>query len=470
MGGGVSGAGDAEFDEGRDRRRRRAWAEPARRRHALAVAASRLDRGDAPAHLHRAPAGGLLRHAAGRGPGRRVLGFDAFFRSDHYLSMGDATGCPARATPGSPWPASPATPSRIRLGTLVTSATFRLPGPLAITVAGVDAMSGGRVELGLGAGWYEAEHTAYGIPFPPGGRALRAPGGAAGRDHRPVGHAGRGTFTFEGQHYQLVDSPALPKPVQRPGPPIIVGGHGAKRTPRLAATYAAEFNLAFSSLEETGDQFERVRRPAGRQGRDPARWSSRPPRWCAAAATEAEVSARAAAIGREVGRAADQRAVRLARRGGGQAGHLRRGGGRARLPADPRPRRPRPPGAHRRGGAAPLRLAVSSGTDPRAGGGSRPRWRCRRSPRPMGHRSATRVRDWTRASYGVGPGREHESRRRRCEPAARRGRVDRLGLPDQVGGRGGLDERPLLVGVPVGGGLLGRGHWARAGRCGAAGC
>ena len=119
--------------------------------------------------------------------------------------------------------------STIRLGTLVTAATFRLPGPLAITVAQVDAMSGGRVELGIGAAWYDAEHTAYGIPFPPMGERFErleeelaiitglwsAPDGAA--------------FSFDGAHYRLEDSPALPKPVQRPGPPIIIGGWGPKR-------------------------------------------------------------------------------------------------------------------------------------------------------------------------------------------------------------------------------------------------
>jgi len=95
------------------------------------------------------------------------LGFDGFFRSDHYLSMGSATGLPGPSDAWTTLAGIARETSTIRLGTLVTSATFRHPGPLAITVAGVDAMAGGRVELGLGAGWYEAEHTAYGIPFPP---------------------------------------------------------------------------------------------------------------------------------------------------------------------------------------------------------------------------------------------------------------------------------------------------------------
>jgi F420-dependent oxidoreductase-like protein len=228
------------------------------------------------------------------------LGFDAFFRSDHYLSMGSASGLPG---PSDAWTtlAGIARETRtIRLGTLVTSATFRLPGPLAITVANVDAMSGGRVELGLGAGWYEAEHTAYGIPFPPlGERFERLEEQLAlitGLWATPDGDR----FTLEGTHYSVVDSPALPKPTQQPGPPIIVGGHGAKRTPRLAATYAAEFNLVFSPLEETGTQFGRVRAACEAQGRDPDTLAYSAGQVICCGVTEAEVAARASAIGREV--------------------------------------------------------------------------------------------------------------------------------------------------------------------------
>jgi F420-dependent oxidoreductase-like protein len=237
------------------------------------------------------------------------LGFDAFFRSDHYLSMGSASGLPG---PSDAWTtlAGIARETRtIRLGTLVTSATFRLPGPLAITVANVDAMSGGRVELGLGAGWYEAEHTAYGIPFPPlGERFERLEEQLAlitGLWATPDGDR----FTLEGTHYPVVDSPALPKPVQqpgpsnptqRPGPPIIVGGHGARRTPRLAATYAAEFNLVFSPLEETATQFGRVRAACEAQGRDPDTLAYSAGQVICCGVNDAEVAARAKAIGREV--------------------------------------------------------------------------------------------------------------------------------------------------------------------------
>jgi alkanesulfonate monooxygenase len=159
---------------------------------------------------------------------------------------------------------------RIRLGTMVTSATFRLPGLLAIQVAQVDDMSGGRAELGLGAGWFDAEHTAHGVPFQPlGERFERLEEQLAiltGFWEVPVGE----TFDFDGRHYTLKDSPGLPKPVQQPHPPLIVGGGGPKRTPRLAATFASEFNLPFSSLADTEAQFGRVRAACVQKGRDPA--------------------------------------------------------------------------------------------------------------------------------------------------------------------------------------------------------
>src|SRR5436305_2877377 len=170
-------------------------------------------------------------------------GFDAFFRSDHFLRMGSGTGEPGPTDAWITLAGMARETTRIRLGTLVSSATFRLPGPLAVTVAQVDAMSGGRVELGLGTGWFEGEHLAYGIPFSLlGERFERLEEQLAvitGLWRTPLGER----FSFTGRHYQLEDSPALPKPVQQPHPPVIVGGGGAKRTPRLAAVYADEFNI-----------------------------------------------------------------------------------------------------------------------------------------------------------------------------------------------------------------------------------
>ncbi|MEG3635792.1 LLM class F420-dependent oxidoreductase [Micromonospora palythoicola] len=226
-------------------------------------------------------------------------GFGAFFRSDHYLKMGSVSGEPG---PTDAWTtlAGLARDTRsIRLGTLMSAATFRLPGPLAITVAQVDQMSGGRVELGIGTGWYDAEHQAYGIPFPPlGERFDRLDEQLAvitGLWRTPSGE----TFDFTGRHYQVVDSPALPKPVQRPHPPILLGGKGAKRTPQLAARYADEFNLPFVSIDETVAQFARVRAACADIGRDPAQltWSNALVLCCGK--DDAEVARRAAAIGRE---------------------------------------------------------------------------------------------------------------------------------------------------------------------------
>ena len=227
------------------------------------------------------------------------LGFDAFFRSDHYLVMGDHDGLPG---PSDAWItlAGLARDTRtIRLGTLVTAATFRLPGPLAITVAQVDAMSGGRVELGLGAGWFEAEHTAYGIPFPSVAerfdRLEEQYAVIAGLWATPIG----ATFDFDGQHYQLTGSPALPKPVQSPLP-LIVGGGGPRRTPALAARYAQEFNAPFSSLQDTAAAFSRVRAACEDAGRDADSLVYSAAQVLCCGRDEAEISRRAAAIGREV--------------------------------------------------------------------------------------------------------------------------------------------------------------------------
>ncbi len=189
--------------------------------------------------------------------------------------------------------------SRLRLGTLVTSATFRLPGPLAISVAEVDHMSGGRVELGLGAGWFEAEHRAYAIPFPPlGERFERLEEQLAiitGLWATPAGER----FAFTGRHYELTDSPALPKPLQQPRPPVIVGGHGPARTPRLAATYADEFNLAFPPLEEFIEQTARVRAACEAVDRDPASLTYSAALVLCCGTDDGEFERRAAAIGRE---------------------------------------------------------------------------------------------------------------------------------------------------------------------------
>jgi len=223
-------------------------------------------------------------------------GFDGFFRSDHYVTMG-GDGLPGPTDAWLTLAALAVQTSRIRLGTLVTSATFRLPGPLAISVAQVDAMSGGRVELGLGGGWFEREHSAYGIPFPPVGerfdRLEEQLEIVTGLWTTP------GPYSFHGEHYQIIDSPALPKPAQSPRPPIIVGGHGKKRTPDLAARFADEFNTPFAPMADVPGLFGRVREAAERIGRTTPLVYSSAVVLCVGR-DDAEVRRRAAAIGRDV--------------------------------------------------------------------------------------------------------------------------------------------------------------------------
>ncbi len=224
------------------------------------------------------------------------LGFDAFFRSDHFLAM-DGDGRPGPTDSWVTLGALALQTSRIRLGTLVTAATFRLPGPLAIAVAQVDQMSGGRVDFGVGTGWFEAEHTAYGIPFPPlGERFDRLEEQLAiitGLWETPEGE----TFSFAGTHYQLAEAPALPKPAQRPRPPVILGGAGPRRTPRLAARYADEFNLGFRPLSDTEPSFGRVRDACAEAGRDPASMRFSVAHTVVCGKDDAEVARRASAIG-----------------------------------------------------------------------------------------------------------------------------------------------------------------------------
>ncbi|MBL1114936.1 LLM class F420-dependent oxidoreductase [Streptomyces sp. 110] len=225
------------------------------------------------------------------------LGFDAFFRSDHYLHMGDVDGLPGPTDAWITLAGLARETRRIRLGTLMTAATFRLPGVLAIQVAQVDQMSGGRVELGLGAGWFEEEHRAYGIPFPKEkfARLEEQLAIVTGLWRTPVGE----TFGHDGAHYQLVDSPGLPKPAQSKVP-VLIGGQGATRTPRLAARYADEFNMPFASPEDSERQFGRVREAAeaaGRKGDDLVYSNALV---ACVGKDDAEVARRAAAIGREV--------------------------------------------------------------------------------------------------------------------------------------------------------------------------
>jgi len=228
------------------------------------------------------------------------LGFDAFFRSDHYLKMGDGNGEPGPTDAWATLAALAVETSRIRLGTLVTCATFRLPGPLAITVAQVDEMSGGRVEFGIGAGWFDGEHKAYGIPFPPlkerFDRFEEQLAIITGLWETPAGEK----FSYDGAHYQVTDSPALPKPAQGAQLPVIIGGGGKVRTPALAARYADEFNAAFRSAEGAAELFGRVRTACSAIGRDPGAIDLSAAQVVCCGKDEAELSRRAAALGRDL--------------------------------------------------------------------------------------------------------------------------------------------------------------------------
>lgn len=224
------------------------------------------------------------------------LGFDGFFRSDHFLAMGSSDGLPGPTDSWVTLAGLARETSRLRLGTLVTSATFRLPGMLAIQAAQVDAMSGGRIELGLGAGWFGAEHAAYGVPFPAKrfGMLTEQLEVITGLWQTPVGER----FSYSGAHYELTDSPALPKPVQ-PNVPVIIGGGGPKRTPALAARFGAEYNAGFPALADLPAMYNRVRTACTEAGRDPDDLVYSTALIAVVGADEAEFTRRAAAVGRE---------------------------------------------------------------------------------------------------------------------------------------------------------------------------
>lgn len=227
-------------------------------------------------------------------------GFDAFFRSDHYLKMGDVSGLPGPTEAWTTLAGLARETSRIRLGTLVSPITFYQPGPLAITVAQVDQMSGGRVELGIGGGWYEAEHKAYGLGFPALGermdRLTEYLEQITGLWSTPEGE----TYDHAGTFHTFNDSPALPKPVQTPGPPIIIGGRGPKRTPALTARYAAEFNTPFVPLDELRVVIDRVRAACEAIDRDPDDLVYSSAMVMCLGDSEAEAERRAANIGRDL--------------------------------------------------------------------------------------------------------------------------------------------------------------------------
>jgi F420-dependent oxidoreductase-like protein len=193
-------------------------------------------------------------------------GLEAMFRSDHYesvMGMRERGSLDAWATLA----ALAARTSRIRLGTLVSPATFRHPSVVAKSVATVDQISGGRVELGLGAGWHEGEHRAYGFEFPPTPTRMER---LAEQLEIVTRSWTEDAFSFSGRHYQLQDLRALPKPVQRPRPTLLVGGAAGPRSLALAARYADEYNTVGVPLEELPERHGRLLEAWRAAGRDPA--------------------------------------------------------------------------------------------------------------------------------------------------------------------------------------------------------
>ncbi|MFL2001160.1 LLM class F420-dependent oxidoreductase [Microbacterium sp. A1-JK] len=223
------------------------------------------------------------------------LGFDAYFRSDHYLRMAPGDPGPGGTDAWTTLAGLARETSTIRLGTLVSSATHRIPGVLAVQVAQVDRMSGGRVEFGLGTGWFEREHHAYGIPFPAKrfGILEEQLEIITGLWQTPVGER----FDFSGRHYTVEDSPALPKPVQS-RVPVIVGGGGPTRTPAIAARFATEFNIGFVAEDVVAEKFAGVRAACESIGRDPETLKLSVAMPTLAGATEADLERRAANLGR----------------------------------------------------------------------------------------------------------------------------------------------------------------------------
>lgn len=227
-------------------------------------------------------------------------GFDAFFRSDHYMKMGSASGRPAYTDAWITLAGLARETKSIRLGTLVSPVTFRAAGPFVVIATQVDQMSGGRIEVGLGAGWYEAEHKAYGLEFPPVGARYDLFEDQLAILHGVWTAPPGATFEYTGRTCRVRLEADTLRPMQRPHPPIVMGGAGGPRSARLAVAYADEYNKSFQPVAEIRRVHDEVRRACEREGRDPSSmvWSAGQVVCCGR--SETEIARRAAAIHRDV--------------------------------------------------------------------------------------------------------------------------------------------------------------------------
>jgi len=229
------------------------------------------------------------------------LGFDGFFTSDHYLKMGTSDGLPGPIDAWTTLAGLARDTSNIRLGTLVSPVTFRHLGSLAISVSQIDQMSNGRVELGLGAGWYEEEHKAQGLPFPDVvarfdilEESLEVLNGIWNLDEGEL-------FNYRGRTVQFENSMGLPKPKQEEGPPIILGGIGKRRTPALVAKYASEYNAPFVSPDTFASLSGIVKDKCVKFGRKPKELIYSCAQVFCCGENKTILKKRASSIGREVG-------------------------------------------------------------------------------------------------------------------------------------------------------------------------
>jgi alkanesulfonate monooxygenase SsuD/methylene tetrahydromethanopterin reductase-like flavin-dependent oxidoreductase (luciferase family) len=227
-------------------------------------------------------------------------GFDAFFRSDHYLKMGSANGLPGYTDAWITLAGLACQTRSIRLGTLVSPVTFRAVGTFVVIATQIDQMSGGRVEVGVGAGWYEPEHRAYGVPFPPVGSRYDLFEDQLAILHGVWSAPPGTTFEYTGRTCSVSLEADTLRPVQLPHPPIVMGGAGGPRSARLAAAFADEYNTSDRRVAETRRIHDAVRRACERGGRDPSTmvWSAEQVVCCGR--TEADITRRAAAIRRDV--------------------------------------------------------------------------------------------------------------------------------------------------------------------------